>query len=67
MALFLFRFFPILLPLVVYYAWLLVARRRARKEGKPLPKFRDLPIYWLVMASLLMAALSFIWLWVRTI
>lgn len=62
MALFLFRFFPALLPLLVYLAWLFVVRRRAKKAGAPLPRFRDGNIYWLVMASLGMAVLSFVFL-----
>ncbi len=60
MALFLFRFYPVLLPLIIYYIWLLVARRRAKKVGEPLPRFRDGPVYWLVISSLLMAVLCFV-------
>jgi len=62
MALFLFRFFPVLLPLIFYLAWLAVARRKARKAGQSLPRFRDGNVYWLVMASLGMAVLCFIFI-----
>lgn len=62
MALFLFRFFPVLLPLLVYAVWHFLAKRKAKKEGKPIPRFRDLPIYWLVMSSLLVGILCMLFL-----
>ncbi len=60
MALFLFRFYPVLLPLLFYLIWLYIVRHRARKKGEAEPKFKDGPIFWLLMASLGMAVLCFI-------
>ena len=60
MALFLFRFYPVLVPLLLYLSWLYIVRRRALKNGGVLPRFRDGPIFWLLMASLVIAVLCFI-------
>lgn len=60
MALFLFRFWPVLIPLVVYWLWHIRAKRIAIKSGAPVPHFRDGPIYWAVLASLLTAVLCFL-------
>ncbi len=62
MALFLFRFYPVLLPLIIYLLWLYFVRRRARKKGDLLPQFRDGSIFWLLMSSLLIAVLCFLFL-----
>lgn len=59
MALFLFRFWPVLLPLLCYIVWLRVQKGRALKAGQTPPHFRDGPLYWLVLASLLIAAACF--------
>lgn len=53
MALFLFRFWPVLIPLIVYWLWQMRARRIAKKNGAPEPRFRDGPWYWALLASLL--------------
>lgn len=55
MGLFLFRFWPVLIPLVAYVLWMNLVRRKAEKEGKPKPAFRDGPWYWAVLTSLLIA------------
>lgn len=60
MALFLFRFYPVLLPLLLYILWHWFAVRRARKNNMPMPRFRDGPIFMLLMASLGMAVLCFL-------
>ncbi len=60
MALFLFRFYQVLLPLILYLLWLYFVRRRARKNGETLPSFRDGSIFWLLMSSLLIAVLCFL-------
>ena len=60
MALFLFRFWPVVIPTLLYCFWLFFARARARKSGAPLPHFRDGPVYWLVIATLAVAMLCFI-------
>lgn len=62
MALFLFRFWPALLPLLLYVLWYLFKARRAVKSGQPKPLFSDGPIYWTILASLFIAVLCFIWL-----
>jgi hypothetical protein len=60
MGLFFFRFWPVLLPLAVYAAWLFTMRRTARKNGLPGLRFRDGPWYWAVLASLVMALACFL-------
>ena len=62
MGLFLFRFWPVLIPFLVYVLWFRLVARKARKEGRDLPHFRDGPLYWLVFASLGMALVCFLWL-----
>ncbi len=56
----LLRFWPVLIPVLVYWLWLRTVAAKARKEGKPAPLFRDGPWYWLVLASLGMAVLCFL-------
>ncbi len=56
MALFILRFWPALIPLIVYLVWHYYACRKAGKEGTPLPRFRDGPWYTAVITSLLIAA-----------
>ncbi len=58
----LFRFWPALLPLLIYWLWHRLAVRRAVKTGQPVPKFRDGPIYWAVLSGLLIAIICFLWL-----
>ena len=53
MGLFLLRFWPVLLPLIVYMIWLHVVGRKATIDGKPVLRFRDGPWYWVVLSSLL--------------
>lgn len=60
MALFLFRFYPVLLPLLLYLLWLYVVRKKARKKGEVPPRFRDGPIFWVLMASFAIAILCFL-------
>ena len=60
MALFLLRFWPALIPTLLYVVWLLVMRSRARKKGEREPHFRDGPVYWLVIISLAIAAVCFV-------
>lgn len=60
MGLFLFRFWPVLIPLLVYIIWLQVVGRKAVKEGRAKPLFREGPWYWVVIATLAMAMLCFV-------
>lgn len=62
MALFLFRFYPVFIPLIVYLLWLFIVRRKARKQDKPLPSFYDGKVYWVVISSLLIGIVCFLWL-----
>lgn len=56
MVLFLIRFWPALIPLIVYWLWLKWVGRKATIEGMPVLRFRDGPWYWAVLASLLIGA-----------
>jgi hypothetical protein len=60
MGLFLFRFWPVLIPLLIYWIWLRVVGQRATIAGKPVVRFADGPWYWAVLASLLVGAGIFI-------
>ena len=53
MGLFLMRFWPVLIPLMVYFLWLYYVGRKATIEGRPILRFRDGPWYWLVLSTLL--------------
>lgn len=53
MALFLFRFWPVLIPLLVYLVWMRKVQDRARVAGQPIPRFRDGPWFKAVVASLI--------------
>lgn len=62
MGLFLFRFWPVIIPLVIYMIWFKRVERKAVREGKAKPLFREGPWYWLVIATLGVALLCFIFL-----
>jgi hypothetical protein len=53
MGLFLLRFWPVLIPLLIYLFWLTHVGWKAKKAGNTPPHFRDGPWYWVVLASLL--------------
>ena len=53
MGLFLMRFWPVLIPFVVYIIWLRRVGSKATIDGKPVLRFRDGPWYWVVLSSLL--------------
>jgi len=55
LRLFLFRFWPVFIPLIVYWLWLGYVGKKATIDGKPAMRFRDGPWYWAVLASLLIA------------
>lgn len=60
MALFLMRFWPVLIPLLAYVIWMLRARRCARKAGCAMPHFfRDGPWFWTLVACLGLAVAMF--------
>ena len=62
LRLLLFRFWPVLLPVLAYWLWLQTVARKARREGRQVPLFRDGPWYRLVLASLAIGVLCFV-LW----
>jgi len=62
MGLFILRFWPVLIPLLVYVLWMINVRSRARKAGEPLPHFRDGPWFWAVVASLCLGIAIFLFL-----
>lgn len=59
MGLFLFRFWPVIVPLLLYMLWMRRVRHLARKAGEEPPHFRDGPLYWLAASMLAVAALCF--------
>lgn len=62
MGLFFLRFWPVLIPLLVYAIWMRNMRARARKTGEPIPDFRDGPWFWALIASLSIAVIIFLFL-----
>jgi hypothetical protein len=60
MGLFLFRFWPVLIPLIIYWVWLKMVGRKATIAGRPVVRFRDGPWYWAVLCSLLIGIGIFI-------
>lgn len=56
----LFRFWPALLPLLIYTIWHRHAVRRAKKAGIAAPHFRSGKLYWTVIVSLVVAMLCFV-------
>lgn len=66
MTLFLFRFWPALIPLLAYWLWMMNTRRKARKAGEPEPRFADGPWYWAVLASLVTGAFCLLYLGATT-
>lgn len=52
---------PIVLPFIIYGVWLLLARRKVRLAGADgVPEWRDAPWTWLLTASALLVAASFV-------
>jgi polyferredoxin len=66
LSLFLFRFWPVLIPVVVYWLWFKTHVNKAKKNDLPIPRFRDGPWYWLVLSSLLLGVLCFVGLGAAT-
>ena len=65
LRLFLFRFWPVLIPLIAYEIWFCGCARPGRKatmEGKQVLRFRDGPWYWVVLSSFIIAVVCFIFL-----
>ena len=62
MGLFLFRFWPVLIPLLVYLLWYWNTGRKAVKAGSEKPKFRDGPWFWIVLSSLFIGFACFLFL-----
>ena len=60
--LFLMRFWPALLPIILYTIWWFLICRNARKTGTKLPRFSDGPLYSVVVASLLLGVACFVYM-----
>ncbi len=60
MGLFLFRVWPVVLPLLAYLVWLQTVRYQAKKNNLPMPHYRGGAWYWVVLASLLTALVCFL-------
>jgi hypothetical protein len=56
----LLKFWPVLIPFLLYFGWLAFARARAKKLGLPLTRFTDGPWVMTLIASLIVAVLCFI-------
>lgn len=54
------RFWPALLPILIYLAWLAYARRKAGKKGEPKPGFTDGPWIWAVAMTFAIIIGSFV-------
>lgn len=54
------RFWIALIPILLYFAWLAYARRKARKNGDVLPGIGDGPWVTTVMISLGLVMVSFV-------
>lgn len=60
---YLLRFWPILLPIIIYLVWLFIARNKAKKAGEEvLPGLTDGPWVWAVAATFVLAAGFFIFM-----
>ncbi|MFW0777808.1 MAG: hypothetical protein ACN2B6_08845 [Rickettsiales bacterium] len=62
MSLFIFRFWPVLIPLLIYWLWHLRNKNKAKKAGSPPPRFRDGPWYWAIIAALVTAFGCFVFI-----
>jgi hypothetical protein len=60
LRLLLFRFWPIWIPLIIYWLWWRWVGRKATIDGKSTMRFRDGPWYWAVISSLVIAVLCFV-------
>jgi polyferredoxin len=60
MGLFILRFWPVLLPLVIYTVWMLRARGKARRVNAALPNFSKGALFWVLIATLVMAVMLFV-------
>lgn len=60
LRLFLSRFWPVTLPLIIYVLWMIYRQRKAKKLGHPVPALKDGPWVWAVAASILLAIGGFL-------
>lgn len=54
------RFWPIFLPVLLYFAWMAFTRRKAAKAGEDKPAFKDGPWQLTVAVTLALAIGSFV-------
>lgn len=60
MGLFLLRFWPVLIPLVVYIVWMIRVRNHARRAGEKPPHFGEGPWFWAIVVSLGIGVVMFV-------
>lgn len=65
MGLFIFRFWPALIPLLLYMIWMKFVQIKALNAGEVPPRFRDGPLYKLVLATLAVGIACYVWLGVN--
>lgn len=56
----LLKFWPMLIPFILYFGWLSWARAKAKKEGQPITRFTDGPWVLTLIASLIVGACCFV-------
>jgi hypothetical protein len=49
----LIKFWPVLIPVSLYFLWLQYARWQARKKGLPITRFTEGPWVWMIVSSLI--------------
>lgn len=54
------RFWPVLIPIIVYLLWMAWRRRKATKAGHEIPTWLDGPWLWAVVSSALIGIGCFI-------
>ena len=56
----LYKFWPILVPFVLYFLWRKVFRKIRIKKGKPMPKWEGKFFMWTIISTFLIAILMLI-------
>ena len=53
----LLKFWPILVPFIIYFIWKVFFRKMRIKKGKPLPKWEGKFFTWAILSSFFIAVL----------
>ncbi len=56
----LLKFWPVLIPVIIYFLWLTYARHQAKKKGLPITRFTEGPWVWMIVSSLAIAMICFV-------